>query len=184
MTSSLRQTGFELRDVQVEVPKGPRRQAGAGQVEIWEEISSWKVKGIRGEGDGGWSPEQAQRSGRGLQGVGGEQEERPLDLRIQKAVALGQARGRAGAVACMGVWFLTRHSLFFTEFSSFNPTAAGLGATNLSQVRPRSGPQVLCDPKAFGMMARCCPLSRHTGVVTRLCHARGLLSPSPSGAHC
>lgn len=46
--------------------------------------------------------------------MGGEQEECPLDLRIEKAAALeGQAHRLAGAVACMGVWFLTRHSFFF-----------------------------------------------------------------------
>lgn len=104
-----------------------------------------KGVGEKGTEDGALS--RLRRQGRGLRGVGGEQEECPLDLGIQKAAALeGQAHGLARAVACVNVWALTRHS-FFTEFSSFNPTA-GLGATSLSQVRPRSGLKVLCDPQS------------------------------------
>lgn len=105
-----------------------------------------KGVGEKGTEDGALSRLRGQ--GRGLRGVGGEQEECPLDLGIQKAAALeGQAHGLARAVACVNVWALTRHSFFFTEFSSFNPTA-GLGATSLSQVRPRSGLKVLCDPQS------------------------------------
>lgn len=42
-TLSLPQPGFEvLSDVQVEVSRGPRRQVQAGQVEVWECMSSWR----------------------------------------------------------------------------------------------------------------------------------------------
>lgn len=42
-TFSLPQPGFEvLSDVQVEVCRGPRRQIQAGQMEVWEWMSSWR----------------------------------------------------------------------------------------------------------------------------------------------
>lgn len=66
--------------------------------------------------------------------MGGEQAECPLDLGIQTAAALeGQAHGLAATVAYAGG---------VVPYSK-------PGATSLSQVPPRSGLKVLCDPQAL-----------------------------------